>query len=79
MKRTGGDLGGGQQGTVPPRKLEVEGTEMFISPPISCKYHYKFTVSTLFGGAEKLNIIMPPVIFTRRSIYMHNKTQTNLS
>ena len=32
---------------------------MLIASQIFRKYHYKFTVSALFGGAEKLNIIMP--------------------
>jgi len=51
---TGGDLGGGQRGTVP-RKLEVEGTEVLISPPTFLKYHYKFTH---FLHSEKLNPLM---------------------
>jgi len=46
--------GGGQRGTVP-RKLEVEGTEVLISPPTFLKYHYKFTH---FLHSEKLNPLM---------------------
>jgi len=49
---TGEDLG-----RRPPRKLEVEGTEVLVSPPIFRKFHYKFThVLYIVWWRSKANI-----------------------
>ena len=43
-----------------PPKLEVDGTEVLISPSIFCKYRYKLTLFALFGGAESLTYVRRP-------------------
>jgi len=43
-----------------PPKLEVDGTEVLISPSIFRKYRYKLTLFALFGGAESLTYVRRP-------------------